>query len=315
MKTYFKNFIFLFLVTLFFSFSLFAKKEPKTFQRFLYQGDGVVYLNSPKAGLKQKITYLKPDGSVDSQALPKLNKFFMVPQNLGESIDWRLIALIDHLEDKYQPQAAVHLTSVYRSPKYNQALIQKGRTVAKTSYHQQAMAADMIFSGIHAKTIWEYTRGLEAFGVGYYGAKIVHLDSGKPRFWDQTTAIPAKNKIAHNANVYLSHTFDFYKPKEALRLYLSAIAVYPIFVRPEVKLLDNEKNIVTSLNLTHSKLKVNENHCYAVNKRMDGRLFSVTLPKKIKKKFAGPYVLEMEFCEPFDDQLPQKILSRPLDFL
>lgn len=78
----------------------------------------------------------------------------------------------------------IHVISGYRSPSTNWMLYERGRGVARNSYHMQAMALDIRIPGGRVSDLYQVARSLGAGGVGYYPrANFVHIDSGPVRHW------------------------------------------------------------------------------------------------------------------------------------
>ena len=78
----------------------------------------------------------------------------------------------------------INVISGYRSPSTNWMLCERSRSVARNSYHIQAMALDIRVPGSRAWDLCRAARSLGAGGVGYYPrANFVHIDSGPVRYW------------------------------------------------------------------------------------------------------------------------------------
>lgn len=74
--------------------------------------------------------------------------------------------------------------SGYRTPATNAMLRNRGRGVARKSYHVRAMAADLTLKTRSVAQISRAAMALGAGGVGRYSrAEFVHVDSGPVRDW------------------------------------------------------------------------------------------------------------------------------------
>ena len=279
--------------------------------RFFLEGDGKLALRSDKSGILVSGHYRNADGSYNRAYLDQINRLFGMPAELKEDISLRTIAFVDYLQDKYAPGKTLRLLSGYRSPKFNASLRQKGRLAARTSYHIQGMAADLIFPGVDSKAMWEYARQLMYGGVGYYDGKSVHIDSGKPRFWTSVSALPKVDEPPQNKNIYLSVDYDRYKPGDTMRLFFSGVSEYPFGVSSEwvLKKKDHSVQKVTPI-LADSK-KVTPNGCYPMDSRLDSRFLSWQIPTDVRK--GESFTLEVPFCDPVTPQMPEKLISRPFE--
>jgi hypothetical protein len=122
----------------------------------------------------------------------------------------RLIELLDYVEDHYRPRRLI-LISGYRSPEFNNALRANGRRVAQASMHTEGMAADVQPVGLDRRRLWNQLRREQLGGVGLYQSEgFVHLDTGKPRFWEASTSKVEQNLAKENARLFARTDFDRY---------------------------------------------------------------------------------------------------------
>ena len=78
----------------------------------------------------------------------------------------------------------IHIISAYRSPSTNGWLSERGRGVARNSFHMQAMALDIRYPDRRISDLYQVARALGAGGVGYYArSNFIHIDSGPVRYW------------------------------------------------------------------------------------------------------------------------------------
>jgi hypothetical protein len=179
-----------------------------------------------------------PGGENPESAQRRINQIFGVPPNASEGIAVRLIALLDYLQDRLNG-GTIRIVSGYRSPTYNEGLRRQGGLVARTSMHLEGMAADITMEGVDGKRLWEFVRGLDCCGAGYYHTRMVHIDVGPSRFWDETSTGVGQDLGARNRLVLLRTEWDLYRPGEQVRMALGRITDYPIGVRRDGQLISD----------------------------------------------------------------------------
>ena len=96
--------------------------------------------------------------------------------------------------------------------------------MAKTSLHIDGMALDFSIEGVKGLELWEMIRQKNCCGVGNYGGDIVHLDAGRPRFWEKATAGVGTGESDHNRRLPLSTEFDRYRSGQKVRLILASLS-------------------------------------------------------------------------------------------
>src|SRR5262249_45842961 len=143
-------------------------------------------------------------------------------------VSLRLVELIDFVEDRWQPKS-IHLISGYRSGEYNAALIAHGGKQARTSMHTEGLAADLRFAGLDQRQLWLALRELECCGTGYYKTNgFLHLDVGKPRFWEEGTSRVGENLSRGNARVIARTEYDRYASLDGAAIRLHAVTLRPL---------------------------------------------------------------------------------------
>lgn len=285
--------------------------------RFLYDGDGSFSILSNKTGKKFSGPYRNSDGTYNEEALLKINEVFDVTKDFGENVSLRTLAFIDYLEDKFAKNKTLTLNSGFRSPEYNQQLREKGALAGKTSYHMEAMAADLIFPGVKSKDIWEFARGLNYGGLGFYDGKSVHVDSGKPRSWTAETAIDPNEGPPLNKNIYLSVDKDVYYFGESLRMFFSAVSNFPYGVKNNMKIVDVQGNVWKIFPTWNSPAQ--EDECIviqnrAMSRRMDWQISQQ--PESLKQIPQNQALnIKVEFCDPVYENMPSEVMSREFKIL
>jgi hypothetical protein len=133
------------------------------------------------------------------------------------------------------------LDSGYRSPNYNQGLKQQGRQVAGGSLHTEGLAADLAFPRPLLRDLWMRLRGLDCCGVGVYAKEgFLHVDVGRPRFWEATTSRVAENLSAGNARVFARTEYDRYERNEAMTVRLHALTVPPVRIARTARIVRDD---------------------------------------------------------------------------
>ncbi|MGB2687863.1 MAG: DUF882 domain-containing protein, partial [Desulfobacterales bacterium] len=149
------------------------------------------------------------------------------------TISLRLIEFLDYLEDNLHPGARITIVSGWRSPQYNTDLRNKGRLAAKASLHQYGMAADIKIQGTSSKRVWNTVKKLGFGGTGYYKGKLVHIDVGPARSWDEKTSGVGTDISTQNKLIGLVTDYDIYLPGEMIDLRFIRMTAFPIGVIPE----------------------------------------------------------------------------------
>lgn len=271
--------------------------------RFFFEGDGTVHLVNKKTGAGGPMTYRTPGGDYPESAQRRINQIFGVPPNASEGIAIRLTALLDYLQDQLKG-GMITIISGYRSPTYNEGLRKKGRLAARTSMHLEGMAADIEMKGVEGKRLWEFVRGLNCCGAGYYHAKAIHVDVGPSRFWDETSTRVEQDLGARNKLVLLRTEWDLYRPGEEVRMTLGRITDYPIGVRRDGQLIHRGQEVVGV------RLENGRTDCLLIPNRSDARSLTWKIPKRIAPKEKAR--IRISFCQRPFPEMPEGIDSNPI---
>lgn len=206
--------------------------------RFFHSGDGRIHLVSAKTGKTFKGTYRDSRHQYRPEALQAIQAAFDAPADQPlAGISLRLIEFLDFLQDHFKPDAALHISSGWRSPAYNKSLRKAGRLAATASLHQYGMAADMRIQGVSSKKVWTYIRQLGFGGAGYYHGELVHVDVGPARWWDETNSGVGSGISDDNKLIGLTTDFDRYQPGQAVVLRFIRMTAFPIGVHPQWQLI------------------------------------------------------------------------------
>jgi uncharacterized protein YcbK (DUF882 family) len=99
-------------------------------------------------------------------------------------MDKDMIEFVNLVDKRFGSNNEILVISGYRSPEYNQLLINEGRNVVKNSLHLAGKAMDIRISGMDLCKLRDEALSLRLGGVGYYKqSNFVHLDSGRFRTW------------------------------------------------------------------------------------------------------------------------------------
>jgi uncharacterized protein YcbK (DUF882 family) len=281
-----------------------AASEP-----FFLMGSGKLHLKNLRNGREARVELLRPDGSLDEAALDEVDRVFGFPTaEKGEHISPRLLCMLSHFADRMAPGATIHIESAYRSPEYNDGIRRKGANAARTSTHMDGMALDFWLAGVDGKHLWQTIKEADCCGVGHYGGKSIHLDAGRPRFWEAATSGTQSPEPDYNRFLYLSTDYDRYLPGNQLRLSLSGLSTFGFGLRPTARLrpADDANQDVTPLALIGSGTA----DCVALSDRRATRFFKFTLPPELP---AGRYRIDIEFCNRPFPQMPAGASSNTIE--
>ena len=197
--------------------------------RFFLAGDGEISLRNGHTGERLRVRYRNADGTYRSEALDRIDALF---RSRGDDertrVSLRLVEIINFLQDRKKPDAVV-LMSGYRSSEYNAAVIARGGRAARASMHTEGLAADLVWKGLDPRQLWLDVRELECCGVGYYASGgFLHLDVGRPRFWEESTSGVDKNLSQGNARVIARTDFDRYADLDGAVVGLHAVTLRPL---------------------------------------------------------------------------------------
>ena len=270
--------------------------------RFFMHGDGQTL----------DVQMRKADGSLDDAAFAKIDATFGFPtQSMGENISRRMLGMLDYFSDLVAPGKTVVMASGYRSQSYNNQLRKLGRTAAKTSTHIDGMAIDFSIAGVNGKSLWEMIRQRDCCGVGNYGGNVIHLDSGRPRFWETATSKVHTNASDYNRYIYLSTEYDRYNAGERVRLLFTSISDFGFGVKRDFSFVsdkDGEKVV------GHGQLEADahqvQDDCVMINERKEARFIYTTLSDAMKP---GTYRVRFDFCHKPFAEMPDKTVSNIIE--
>lgn len=278
---------------------------------FFLMGDGRVHLRNARNNLEARVNLLNVDGSLNESALSQVDAVFgFSTRDQGEHISPRLLFMLDYFSDLAAPGKVIQLHSGYRNPEYNTQLKKAGLTVAKTSLHMDGMALDFSIDGVDGRELWETIRQRNCCGVGHYGGGIVHLDAGRPRFWEKATAGVGTGESDYNRRLTLSTEFDRYRAGKEVRLILASLSDLGFGIkRTGALVLDREGE----RSLVDLGIKSGGNQdCLLIQDRPASRFIYVDLPQTLP---AGRYRIRLDFCRRPFEQMPLKAVSNEIEIV
>jgi uncharacterized protein YcbK (DUF882 family) len=209
--------------------------------RFFFAGNGRLRLSHAHFAETLDVRYRRADGTYDPAALAQIRHFFRSREDGREApITLRLIELLGYIQDRFHPRQMT-LLSGYRSPAFNADLRATGQKAAQASLHTEGLAADVAFAGVDLQRLWRQLRQLQAGGAGYYRTgKFLHIDTGRPRFWEETTSRVDENLAAGNARMFLRTDFDRYTQLGGAILSLHSLTAFPLSIAPLAHLVGDD---------------------------------------------------------------------------
>ncbi len=268
--------------------------------RFFRSGDGRIHIRNEHNKREARVNLFNSDGKLDEKALGEIDAVFGFPKNQkGEHTSLRLLFFLDHFSDRIAPGKMIHLTSGYRSPDYNEKLKKSGGNIAGTSTHMDGMALDFYLDGVKGKTIWEIIRKENCCGIGHYGGVNVHLDSGRPRFWEAATSKTGTTESEFNRKVYLTTEYDRYQQGEKVRFFLTSLSDFQFGISRAGALLKSvdARNDGIELQIQGRE----EENCLMIKDRDASRSTYATLPAELEP---GRYRIRLNFCSRPFEQMP-----------
>jgi uncharacterized protein YcbK (DUF882 family) len=208
--------------------------------RFFFAGDGTLALVNAHSGDKTSVTYRRPDGTYDADALATIRRVMRSRDGAEGDVSLRLVELLGWVYRTRNGQP-LRIQSGYRSPVYNETIRARGARAAGGSLHTEGLAADVAFPSKELRGLWMKIRGLDCCGAGLYASEgFLHLDVGRPRFWEPATSKVEQNLSAGNARLFARTEFDRYPAGEPVVVTLHALTMPPVLIARKAVLRDGE---------------------------------------------------------------------------
>jgi uncharacterized protein YcbK (DUF882 family) len=291
-----------------------------TAPRFFFAGDGHLVLQHAHFNTTLDTRYRHADGSYDPAALAQIRHFFRSREDGREAdISLRLIELLAYIQGRYHPRQMI-LLSGFRSPEFNADLRSAGQQVAQASLHTQGLAADVTFTGIDLVRLWRQLRELHTGGAGYYRkGHFLHIDTGPPRFWEETTSRVSENLAADNARVFLRTDFDRYTQMEGAILSLHSVTAFPLLISPHPTVVGPAGSATMTIQPVNGTAPAQGNGCFAITTPQDAYQFRVvtagSAAQALKTTPNARSHVVMSTCEPRIGKTASEIESNPIEGL
>ncbi len=278
--------------------------------RFFFAGNGRLVLRHGHFDSTLDVRYRRADGTYDPAALAQINHFFRSRVDGREAvIPLRLVELLAYVQDRYHPRQMI-LLSGFRSADFNADLRAAGQAVALASLHTQAMAADVTFTGIDMRRLWGQLRELHAGGAGYYRTgKFLHIDTGPPRFWEETTSRVSENLSADNARIFARTDFDRYDRIDGALCSLHSVTAFPVLIASHAQLVEAGDTTTVSLQPASTEIELRDG-CFAVTAPAQTYEFRVV---SAPASNSGRGRILLSTCGPRVGKTPVEIESNPIE--
>lgn len=160
-------------------------RSRESFAKALLAESGSLSLYNTHTDERLSVTFRKPDGAYDTEALKAINWIMRCHfSNQATIMDVRALEYLNLVDKRLGGGNEIHIISGYRSPLYNSLLLHNGHHVVRHSLHRSGKAIDIAIPGITLDKVRRTALALQLGGVGYYpGAGFVHIDSGRFRTW------------------------------------------------------------------------------------------------------------------------------------
>jgi uncharacterized protein YcbK (DUF882 family) len=215
--------------------------------RFFVMGSGTLTLRSRATGEQATVRYRQPDGRYDYVAFGDIQRILRSKGGGDQKeLSPRFVELLAYVSERVGHPLLV--LSGYRTPEYNDGIRRRGGKAASGSLHTEGMAADLALPREQLYPLWVHLRGLECCGAGYYAKQgFLHVDAGKPRFWEAATSRTDEDLSGGNARVFARTDFDRYRAGEMMLVRLHAVTAPPIRVERTARLVPDGGGAPTAL--------------------------------------------------------------------
>ena len=303
--------------------ALAAPAAPAARPRFFVMGDGALAMVNGHTDERTRVSYRRSDGSYDPEALSRIRWLFRSRTDGREGVlSLRLLEVLSALQQRARIPELV-LVSGYRSSEFNEALRQSGRQAAGGSLHTEGLAADLAFPRPRLPALWHVVRALDCCGVGLYEREgFLHVDVGRPRFWEAATSRVSENLSRENARLFARTEFDRYRSGEPITVTLHAMTVPPVAITGEAWLV-SEHGARVALRVERGDAEATKPQASSATESLpdadagrDRRCLVVTpgdrltLRDVVREERAS---VELATCEPRSGQTPATVETNPIE--
>lgn len=276
--------------------------SPEPQAPFFLSGNGRLKLRHAHFKTSLDVEYRRGDGSYDAKALQRIRHFFRSRSDKREGdVSLRLIELLSFVQNRFRPRSMT-LMSGYRSPQHNEGIRAGGAQAAKASLHTEGLAADVKLAGVNLRELWLRLRELESGGVGYYrSGAFLHLDTGPPRFWEETTSRVSEDLSAGNARVFARTEYDRYETLQGATIKLHNVTALPLRIAAQARLVGAQGSF--DVTLSPGSGTALDGDCIAV--RQYAPAYEVHAAASFRGKLHGRLLLTT--CTPRLESTPEEI--------
>lgn len=285
--------------------------EASALDRFFWMGSGKLHIKNLRNSEEAQVSLLHADGSMNDAAFAEIDRVFGFPtREKGEHISPRMLFMLSYFSDLVAPGKTIMMESAYRSPEYNDKIRKKGANAARTSTHIDGMALDFWIEGVDGKALWELVRSKDCCGVGHYGGKTIHLDSGRARFWEAATSGTRTTEPDYNRHIYVSTEFDRYTAGERMRLAVSGASEFRFGIRPAIEIYDSADPAIP---IGRTTLQTKEStECIMIKTRKASRFIYADMPPVLKN---GRYRAKISFCNKPFEKMPDQVFTNSFEII
>jgi uncharacterized protein YcbK (DUF882 family) len=262
------------------------------------------------------VRYRRADGTYDPDALRQIRHFFRSREDGREGkVSLRLIELLAFIQDRYRPRQMT-LLSGYRSPEFNEDLRAAGGATAQASLHTQGLAADVVLTGVDLRRLWRQLRERRTGGAGYYRTgNFLHVDTGPPRFWEETTSRVSEHLSAGNARVFARTDFDRYPTLDGAVVTVHGVTAFPLLIATHALVVSPRGGSRLRLEPVGSGIE-RRGGCWAITGAADAYPWRVVHaePVTARRSDGLPHIV-LSTCEPRIERTPLEIESNPIEIM
>ncbi len=281
-------------------------------ERFFLMGDGKLKIKNMHTAREVSVFLLNADGSFNDEGFTKVDEVFGFPsRQKGRHVSPRLLFMLDYFSDQVAPGKVIKMISGYRSPDYNDGLRNAGGNVAPTSLHMDGMALDFSIDSVNGKELWQLIRSKDCCGVGHYGGANIHLDAGRPRFWEAATSKVRSGESDYNRRLYLTTDYDRYQAGDTVTLALVAVSQFGFGIVGTGALVAADDGSQTTVAPVLFRVG-DAAACLALSDRETAHRITLALPQNLP---TGRYRVKMEFCQRPFEQMPRATLSNMIEIV
>ncbi len=281
--------------------------------RFFFAGNGRLALHHGHFNTNLNVRYRRADGTYDDAALAQIRHFFRSREDGREGdVSLRLVELLAFIETRFHVQRLT-LLSAYRSPEFNEDIRAAGGKAAKASLHTEGLAADILPAGVNLRQLWQELRELRTGGAGYYRkGNFLHVDTGKPRFWEETTSRVDEDLSAGNARIFVRTDFDRYADLSGAVLSLHSVTAFPLAVAANATLIGPDGTAATARLAAAQGVETGAG-CLQIPAYAESYRIQVVDAQAPATR--GPWRVVLNTCEPRIERTPESAESNPIELM